>query len=80
MIAARALGLDCGRISSFEEAAVNRLFLGDGDVQANFLCNLATVMRARFPQGFRGSRSRTPVRSDRLLQAFCWVMITYLAL
>ncbi|MGJ7531383.1 malonic semialdehyde reductase [Variovorax sp. GB1P17] len=40
MIAARALGLDCGPMSDFDEAAVNRLFFPDGDVQVNFLCNL----------------------------------------
>ncbi|MGJ7530471.1 malonic semialdehyde reductase [Variovorax sp. GB1P17] len=40
MIAARALGLDCGPMSGFDEAAVNRLFFPDGDVQVNFLCNL----------------------------------------
>jgi nitroreductase len=40
MIAARALGLDCGPMSGFDEAAVNRLFFPEGDVRVNFLCNL----------------------------------------
>jgi 3-hydroxypropanoate dehydrogenase len=45
MIAARALGLDCGPMSGFDVAGVNREFFGsqDGELQhwrANFICNL----------------------------------------
>lgn len=41
MVAARALGLDCGPMSGFDEAAVQRLFFPDDPgVRVNFLCNL----------------------------------------
>ena len=40
MLAARALGLDCGPMSGFDPAKVNAEFFPDGRIQANFLCNL----------------------------------------
>lgn len=40
MIAARALGLDCGPMSGFDAAKVNAEFFPDGRLQANFLINL----------------------------------------
>ncbi|GGC85326.1 malonic semialdehyde reductase [Undibacterium terreum] len=40
MLAARALGLDCGPISGFDGAAVNREFFPDGKLKVNFLCNV----------------------------------------
>lgn len=40
MIAARALGLDCGPMSGFDKAKVNEAFFPGGRVKANFLCNL----------------------------------------
>ncbi len=40
MIAARALGLDCGPMSGFDQAKVNAAFWPDGRVKANFLCNI----------------------------------------
>lgn len=40
MIAARALGLDCGPMSGFDIARVNAEFFPDGRWQADFLCNL----------------------------------------
>ncbi len=40
MIAARSLGLDCGPMSGFDNAAVDRAFFPDGQVKSNFLCNL----------------------------------------
>lgn len=40
MLAARALGLDCGPISGFDPQAVNRAFFADSSVRVNFLCNL----------------------------------------
>ncbi|NNM80281.1 MAG: malonic semialdehyde reductase [Gallionella sp.] len=40
IIAARALGLDCGPMSGFDNAAVDRLFFGGTSVRSNFLCNL----------------------------------------
>lgn len=40
MMAARALGLDCGPMSGFDAAKVNAEFFPDGRCQVNFLCNL----------------------------------------
>jgi 3-hydroxypropanoate dehydrogenase len=40
MLAARAMGLDCGPMSGFDNAAVDREFFPDGRFQSNFLCNL----------------------------------------
>lgn len=40
ILAARALGLDCGPMSGFDPAKVNAEFFPDGRFQANFLCNL----------------------------------------
>ena len=40
MIAARAVGLDCGPMSGFDIAKVNAEFFPDGRFQANFLINL----------------------------------------
>jgi len=40
ILAARALGLDCGPMSGFDAAKVNAEFFGDGRWRANFLCNL----------------------------------------
>jgi 3-hydroxypropanoate dehydrogenase len=40
ILAARALGLDCGPMSGFDTAKVNAEFFPDGKWKANFLCNL----------------------------------------
>ena len=40
IIAARALGLDCGPMSGFSNAGVDREFFAGTDVKSNFLCNL----------------------------------------
>src|SRR5438309_6460849 len=40
MLAARALGLDCGPMSGFDQQKVNAEFFPDGKWKANFLCNL----------------------------------------
>ncbi len=40
ILAARALGLDCGPMSGFDNAAVDREFFPEGRVKSNFLCNL----------------------------------------
>ncbi|MBV8838127.1 MAG: malonic semialdehyde reductase [Alphaproteobacteria bacterium] len=40
MIAARALGLDCGPMSGFDNAKVDAEFFPDGQLKSNFLCNL----------------------------------------
>jgi 3-hydroxypropanoate dehydrogenase len=40
MLAARALGLDCGPMSGFDNAGVDRDFFADTNIKSNFLCNL----------------------------------------
>lgn len=40
MLAARALGLDCGPMSGFDNAKVDAAFFADGRWKSNFLCNL----------------------------------------
>jgi 3-hydroxypropanoate dehydrogenase len=40
MIAARAIGLDVGAMSGFDNAKVDAEFWPDGTVKSNFLCNL----------------------------------------
>lgn len=40
ILAARALGLDCGPMSGFDNAMVDKLFFPGGKVRSNFLCNL----------------------------------------
>jgi 3-hydroxypropanoate dehydrogenase len=40
MLAARALGLDCGPMSGFDNAKVDAAFFAGTTVKSNFLCNL----------------------------------------
>lgn len=40
MLAARALGLDCGPMSGFNNARVDEVFFAGTSVKSNFLCNL----------------------------------------
>jgi nitroreductase len=40
ILAARALGLDCGAMSGFNPQAVNEAFFPDGRFKANFLLNI----------------------------------------
>lgn len=40
MVAARAVGIDCGPMSGFDAAKVNAEFFPDGRWQVDFLCNL----------------------------------------
>ena len=55
IMAARALGLDCGPMSGFDPEGVNRSFFPDGRVKVNFLCCL----------GYGSERNLFP-RSPRL--------------
>lgn len=55
IIAARALGLDCGPMSGFDNAKVDAEFFADGRVRSNFLCNLGA-----------GEPSKLPPRGPRL--------------
>jgi len=40
ILAARAVGLDCGPMSGFDNAKVDAAFFPDGRTKSNFLCNL----------------------------------------
>jgi 3-hydroxypropanoate dehydrogenase len=40
IVAARALGLDCGPMSGFDNAGVDRAFFSDTRIQSNFICSL----------------------------------------
>lgn len=40
IIAARALGLDCGPMSGFDNAGVDRAFFAGTAIKSNFLCNI----------------------------------------
>ncbi|MBV8843778.1 MAG: malonic semialdehyde reductase [Bryobacterales bacterium] len=54
IIAARALGLDCGPMSGFSQEKVNAEFFSDGKWKANFLCNLGHGDRSKlFPRNPR---------------------------
>ena len=54
IIAARALGLDCGPMSGFDNAKVDAAFFGGTAVRSNFLCNLGygdpSKLRPRGPR------------------------------
>lgn len=40
ILAARAVGLDCGPISGFDNAGVDAEFFAGTDIKSNFICNL----------------------------------------
>ena len=54
IIAARALGLDIGAMSGFDNALVDKTFFPDGRFKSNFLCNIGygdpTKIFARSPR------------------------------
>ena len=54
MIAARALGLDCGPMSGFDAEKLNAAFWLDGKIKANFICNIGYGDDTKiFPRGAR---------------------------
>ena len=54
MIAARALGLDCGPMSGFDNAAVDAAFFADGRFKSNFIVNIGHgVAESSYPRGPR---------------------------
>lgn len=54
IVAARALGLDCGPMSGFDNDKVDAEFFPDGKLKSNFLCNLGygdpSTLRPRAPR------------------------------
>ncbi len=56
ILAARALGLDCGPMSGFDNAGVDREFFAGTSIRSNFLCNLGYGDKAAlFPRSPRFS-------------------------
>lgn len=54
MIAARALGLDCGPMGGFKKDGVKKEFFPDESLEANFLCNIGYGdPKNLFPRGPR---------------------------
>jgi len=49
IVAARALGLDCGPMSGFDNAGVDAEFFPDGRIRSNFLCNLGYADHTALP-------------------------------
>jgi 3-hydroxypropanoate dehydrogenase len=47
MLAARALGLDCGPMSGFNNAKVDAAFFAGTTIKSNFLCNLGHGNKAK---------------------------------
>ncbi|MCH9809194.1 MAG: malonic semialdehyde reductase [Alphaproteobacteria bacterium] len=54
ILAARAMGLDCGPMSGFEAAGVDQEFFAGTSIRSNFLCNIgygdADKLHARSPR------------------------------
>jgi nitroreductase len=62
MIAARALGLNCGPMSGFDTAKVNAEFFSDGRYQVDFLLNLGYADQSKaFPRNARLSFDQVAV-------------------
>lgn len=54
IMAARALGLDCGPMSGFDKQKVDAAFFAGTDVKSNFLCNIGYGTEAGlYPRGPR---------------------------
>lgn len=54
MLAARSLGVDCGPMSGFDNAGVDRTFFAGTDIKSNFICALGTGDPAKvFPRNPR---------------------------
>jgi 3-hydroxypropanoate dehydrogenase len=63
ILAARALGLDCGPMSGFDAGKVDQAFWAGTTVKTNFICNLG-----------RGDPSKIYARSPRLsFDEACWI-------
>lgn len=64
IMAARALGLDCGPMSGFDNAKVDAAFFPDGKIKSNFLVNLG-----------HGDPSKVRPRGPRLtFDETCWIL------
>lgn len=50
MLAARALGLDCGPMSGFDQASLDQDFFAGTAIESNFLCTLGHAIDEPFPR------------------------------
>ena len=54
MLAARALGLDCGPMGGFDRKGVDAAFFAGTEIRSNFLCNLGygddAALKPRLPR------------------------------
>jgi 3-hydroxypropanoate dehydrogenase len=54
LLAARSLGLDCGPMSGFDNAGVDKSFFAGTSIRSNFLCNLGygdpSAVKQRLPR------------------------------
>ena len=63
IVAARALGMDCGPMSGFDAAKLDAAFFAGSNVRSNFICNIG-----------RGDPARLFARSPRLaFEAACTI-------
>ena len=54
LLAARAIGLDCGPMSGFDRARLDAVFFPDGKIRSNFICALGYADHEKlFPRGPR---------------------------
>jgi 3-hydroxypropanoate dehydrogenase len=54
VLAARALGLDCGPMSGFDAERLNAEFFPDGKWKVNFICNLGHGDKSKlYPRNLR---------------------------
>ena len=75
ILAARALGLDCGPMSGFDQGKVNAEFFPDGKWKANFLCNLGYGDRSKlFPRNPAWTL-RKPARSCSSAKTSSWLLV-----
>ena len=62
IMAARALGLDCGPMSGFDNAGVDEAFFAGTNIKSNFLCNLGhgdpSALKPRSPRFVFGEIAR----------------------
>ena len=73
ILAARALGLDCGPMSGFDNAGVDKAFFAGTDVKSNFLCNVGYGDPAGLSRGHRALLSTRLPLSELASRAAAWL-------
>jgi 3-hydroxypropanoate dehydrogenase len=54
IVAARALGLDCGPMSGFDNAGVDKAFFAGTRIQSNFICSIGSETPIQYFRAIRG--------------------------